>query len=170
MSSRGTGQIAAIAPDVPIHAISARERDDVRGLEGYFDGNRTVGLIGTSGVGKSTLTNQLLGRSAQATQGGARAHDSRGRHTTTHRQLFTRPQGGAIIDTPGMRGVELWNASKGVESNFDDIETLASECRFRNCRHESEPACAVSAAIGLGKLDASHLASYLKVASARHHR
>jgi ribosome biogenesis GTPase len=158
-----TGQIAAIAPDVPIHAISARERDDVRGLEGYFDGNRTVGLIGSSGVGKSTLTNQLLGRSAQATQE-VRAHDSRGRHTTTHRQLFTRPQGGAIIDTPGMRGVELWNASKGVESNFDDIETLASECRFRNCRHESEPACAVRTAVERGTLEAGRLASFVKLA------
>ena len=158
-----TGQIAAIAPDVPIHAISARERDDVRGLEGYFDGNRTVGLIGSSGVGKSTLTNQLLGRSAQATQE-VRAHDSRGRHTTTHRQLFTRPQGGAIIDTPGMRGVELWNASKGVESNFDDIETLASECRFRNCRHESEPACAVRTAVDRGTLEAGRLASFVKLA------
>lgn len=158
-----TGQIAAIAPDVPIHAISARERDDVRGLEGYFDGNRTVGLIGSSGVGKSTLTNQLLGRPAQATQE-VRAHDSRGRHTTTHRQLFTRPQGGAIIDTPGMRGVELWNTSKGVESNFDDIETLASECRFRNCRHESEPACAVRTAVQRGTLEAGRLASFVKLA------
>lgn len=160
-----TGPIAAIAPDVPIHAISARERDDIRGLEGYFDGNRTIGLIGSSGVGKSTLTNQLLGRSAQATQE-VRAHDSRGRHTTTHRQLFTRPQGGAIIDTPGMRGVELWNCATGVESNFDDIETFATQCRFRNCRHESEPACAVAAAVERGDLEAGRLTSYVKRARA----
>ena len=112
-----TGQIAAIAPGVPIHAISARARDGVRDLERYFDGNRTVGLIGSSGVGKSTLTNELLGRAAQATQE-VRAHDSRGRHTTTHRQLFTRPQGGAIIDTPGMRGVELWNTAQERRQRF----------------------------------------------------
>lgn len=156
-----TGQIAAIAPGVPIHAISARARDGVRDLERYFEGNRTVGLIGSSGVGKSTLTNELLGRAAQATQE-VRAHDSRGRHTTTHRQLFTRPQGGAIIDTPGMRGVELWNTPQGVDNDFEDIEALATQCKFRNCRHDSEPACAVRAAVGRGDLEAGRLASYVK--------
>ena len=158
-----TGQIAAIAPGVPIHAISARVRDGVRDLERYFDGNRTVGLIGSSGVGKSTLTNELLGRAAQATQE-VRAHDSRGRHTTTHRQLFTRPQGGAIIDTPGMRGVERWNASPGVDNDFEDIEALATQCKFRNCRHDSEPGCAVRAAVGSGELEAARLANYVKLA------
>jgi ribosome biogenesis GTPase len=105
-----------------------------------------------------------LGRAAQATQE-VRAHDSRGRHTTTHRQLFVRPQGGSIIDTPGMRGVETWNAAKGVESNFEDIEALASQCKFRNCRHDSEPACAVRAAVERGELAADRLASYSKLAS-----
>ncbi len=102
-----TDQIATIAPGVPVHAISARAGDGIAAIEQYFAGNRTVGLIGSSGVGKSTLTNELLGRAAQATQE-VRAHDSRGRHTTTHRQLFLRPHGGSIIDTPGMRGVERW--------------------------------------------------------------
>ena len=97
-----TEQIASVAPGTPIHPISARARDGIAALQRYFDGNRTAGLIGSSGVGKSTLTNELLGRAAQATQE-VRAHDSRGRHTTTHRQLFLRPQGGSIIDTPGMR-------------------------------------------------------------------
>src|SRR6185436_21137201 len=97
-------------------------------------------LVGSSGVGKSTITNRLLGRTAQATQE-VRAHDGRGRHTTTHRQLFTRAQGGAIVDTPGLRGLELWNAAEGGKSNFDDIEALAIQCRFGDCRHGSEPGC-----------------------------
>ena len=159
-----TAQIAAIAPGVPIHAISARKHEGVRKLEDYFDGNRTVGLIGSSGVGKSTLTNELLGREAQATQE-VRAHDSRGRHTTTHRQLFIRSQGGSIIDTPGMRGVETWNAANSLENSFDDIEALASDCKFRNCRHDSEPACAVRAAVERGELDADRLVAYGKLAS-----
>ena len=131
-------------------------------LERYFDGNRTIALVGSSGVGKSTLTNQLLGRAAQATQE-VRAHDNRGRHTTTHRQLFTRLQGGAIINSPGMRGLELWNAPKGVESSFNDIEALATQCRFRDCRHESEPSCAARAAVERGDLDAGRPASYAKL-------
>jgi ribosome biogenesis GTPase len=155
-----TGQIAAIAPGIPIHAISARAGDGIRDLEGYFNGCRTVGLVGSSGVGKSTMTNEMLGRAAQATQE-VRAHDSRGRHTTTHRQLFVRPRGGAIIDTPGMRSVEPWTTAKGVDVDFDDIEALAAQCKFSNCLHDSEPACAVRAAIGRGDLEAGRLASYV---------
>jgi ribosome biogenesis GTPase len=159
-----TNEIAAIAPGVPVHAISARDREGIEVLEPYFAGHQTVGLVGSSGVGKSTLTNELLGRAAQATQE-VRAHDSRGRHTTTHRQLFLRPQGGAIIDTPGMRGLELWNAGENVGNDFDDIEGLATGCKFRNCRHDSEPGCAVRAAVGRGDLEAKRLASYVKFSS-----
>jgi ribosome biogenesis GTPase len=154
------GQIAAIAPGIPVHAISARTGNGMRDLERYFSGSRTVGLIGSSGVGKSTLTNELLGRAAQATQE-VRAHDSRGRHTTTHRQLFIRQRGGAIIDTPGMRGVELWTTGRGVDINFDDIEALAVQCKFRNCLHDSEPACAVRDAVGRGDLEAKRVADYV---------
>ena len=159
------GQIAGMAPGVPIHAISARGQTGIRELEPYFDGNRTVALVGSSGVGKSTLTNLLLGHEAQAT-GEVRTHDNRGRHTTTHRQLFLRTQGGAIMDTPGMRGLELWVTAESIEPDFEDIEAFALECRFRNCRHSSEPACAVRAAIARGDLTAERLADYAKLGRA----
>ena len=146
-------QITAFAPGVSVHAISARSGDGIFDVERYFDGNRTIGLIGSSGVGKSTLTNKLTGYAEQETQE-VRVHDSRGRHTTTHRQLFTRPRGGAIIDTPGMRGLELWNPENDVDTDFDDIETSASGCRFRNCKHDREPGCAVRDAVERGGLDA----------------
>jgi len=115
-------QIASVSQGAPLHVISARARDCIGPIEGYFNINQTVGIVGSSGVGKSTLTNELLGRGAQATQA-VRAHDSRGRHTTTHRQLFLRPGGGGIIDTPGMRGVESWIAV-GVD---DDEEGATSQ-------------------------------------------
>lgn len=157
-----TGQIAGAAPGVPMHVISARNRSGILDLERYFDGNSTVVLVGSSGAGKSTMTNELLGQELQATQD-VRAHDSRGRHTTTHRQLFIRSKGGAIIDTPGMRGLEQWNPNNSNEPDFDDIDALATQCRFRDCRHDSEPACAVRAAISRGELDAERLASYSKL-------
>ena len=155
------GQISQAAPGVPFHGISARAGLGVADLERYFDGNRTIVLIGSSGAGKSTLINRLLGRDAQAT-GEVRAHDSRGRHTTTHRQLFLRPRGGAIIDTPGMRGLEVWNAPGSTEGNLADVEAFALQCKFSNCRHQSEPGCAVRAAIERGELDAGRLESFVK--------
>ncbi len=149
-------QIATVSPGVPIHAVSARAHTTAD-IEEHFDGNRTIALIGSSGVGKSTLTNALLGRPAQAT-GEVRAHDSRGRHTTTHRQLFLRPGGGSIIDTPGMRGVEVWSAGSDVDGGFEDIRALALDCKFSNCRHGTEPKCAVRAAVARGELEAGRLA------------
>jgi ribosome biogenesis GTPase / thiamine phosphate phosphatase len=153
-------QIVAVAPGVPVHAISARSGGSISDIEWYFDGNQTVGLIGSSGVGKSTLTNKLTGFAEQETQE-VRLHNSRGRHTTTHRQLFTRPQGGSLIDTPGMRGLELWKSEDNVKADFDDIEALASGCRFRNCRHDREPGCAVRAALERGEIKPARLASYV---------
>ncbi len=157
-----TDQIAAVAPGVPVHILSARDHASRRDLEGYFAGNRTIVLVGSSGVGKSTLTNQLLGREAQAT-GEVRGHDRRGRHTTTFRQLFLRPQGGAIIDTPGMRGLEVWSPTETIAPNFDDIEALAVHCKFGNCQHQTEPACAVRAAVARGDLDAERLSDFAKL-------
>lgn len=155
------GALRDMAPEVAVHVLSAHRADEVAALACYFDGGRTLALLGSSGVGKSTLTNQLLGHEAQATQP-VRAYDNRGRHTTTHRQLLARPGGGAIIDTPGMRGLELWEAeAEPVENDaFELIETLAADCRFRNCRHASEPGCAVRSAIERGELEEALLARY----------
>ena len=164
-----TDQLLTNAPGIAVHAISARDGDGVYALEQYFESNQTVGLIGSSGVGKSTLTNQLLGREAQLTQS-VRTHDNQGRHTTTHRHLFERANGGAIIDTPGMRELEVWNTPTNAESNFEDIVALATQCRFRNCRHESEPACAVNAAVALGEMDAGVASEGVLAAKARRQR
>lgn len=161
-----TGEIGGIDTVTPVHMISARVRESVQVLEQYFTGNRTVALLGSSGVGKSTLTNQLLGRDAQSTQE-VRDYDGRGRHTTTSRQLLIRPRGGAVVDTPGLRGLELWNTPKAHEDAFDDIEALALQCRFRNCRHITEPDCAVRSAAGRGELDDARLADYIKHARGR---
>ena len=161
------GGIDGIESVTPVHMISARVRESTQVLEQYFTGNRTVALIGSSGVGKSTLTNQLLGRDAQSTQE-VREYDGRGRHTTTSRQLLIRPRGGAVVDTPGLRGLELWwPTPEAHEDNFDDIEGLALQCRFRNCRHSTEPDCAVRSAARRGELDAARLADYIKHASGR---
>lgn len=161
-----TGRIDGIASDIRIHMISARARDSIEILEQYFAGNRTVALVGSSGVGKSTLTNALIGRSAQATNE-VRAYDGRGRHTTTHRQLLVRPQGGTVLDTPGLRGLELWSTADAHEQGFEDIELLALQCRFSNCGHESEPNCAVRSAVERGEVEEARFAEYLKAERGR---
>jgi ribosome biogenesis GTPase / thiamine phosphate phosphatase len=153
------GRSDGFPTNIPVHAVGARARDGLRVLERHFENNRTVALIGSSGVGKSTLTNRLLGREAQTTQA-VRDHDGRGRHTTTFRQLLVRPHGGAIIDTPGLRGLEAWNADAAHEGDFDDIEKLAPDCRFSDCGHNTEPGCAVLTSIAQGDLTAERLAEY----------
>ena len=151
-------QIEDVSPGVPLHMISARHAQSTAILERYFSNNSTVCLVGSSGVGKSTLTNALLGHAAQVTQD-VRAHDSRGRHTTTDRRLFVRPEGGCIIDSPGIRGIVAWDATN-VENrdDFDDVE--ARSCKFRDCRHQNEPNCAVRSALQCGTLTAERLALF----------
>jgi ribosome biogenesis GTPase len=131
-------QIEAVAPGVTVLTISARDPESLTVLDAYLQPGRTVALLGSSGVGKSTLLNRLLGAEVQPTRE-VRESDQRGRHTTTSRHLFVLPTGALVIDTPGMRELQLWEGSEGLAATFDDVETLAARCRFRDCTHEAEP-------------------------------
>ncbi|PJA16408.1 MAG: ribosome small subunit-dependent GTPase A [Elusimicrobia bacterium CG_4_10_14_0_2_um_filter_56_8] len=132
-------------------------------LAAHIGPARTIVFSGSSGAGKSTIINNLLGRTAQLTSA-VRAADSKGRHTTTGRRMFVLPGSGALlIDTPGMRGLELWAGEKTVDGAFEDIRALAAQCRFGNCSHANEPACAVREAMVAGKLDKTHFDNYLKI-------
>ena len=157
------GDVQRAAIGVDVHAISALMDDgDLLALHRHMQAGVTIGFVGSSGVGKSTLLNRLLGRDVQATAG-VREHDSHGRHTTTHRELFVLPDGGLAIDTPGMREFQLSNADSGVDAVFADIEALAAGCRFADCAHQREPGCAVQAAVERGELDGDRLAAYEKL-------
>jgi ribosome biogenesis GTPase len=154
--------VQTIAFGVPIHIISALTRLGMEQLAPYLQPGRTVALLGPSGVGKSTLTNELLGHQTQRTQA-IRSWDDRGRHTTTGRHLLIRADGGMLIDTPGMRELALWYSDDGVESVCRDVEALAEACRFRDCQHASEPECAVRATIERGELDPGRLKNHAKM-------
>ncbi|MGH2754456.1 MAG: ribosome small subunit-dependent GTPase A [Actinomycetota bacterium] len=154
-------EFAQIAPGVSIHAVSSIEGDGLDELTPYLSGNKTIAILGSSGVGKSTLINRLVGQDLLAVRD--IREDGKGRHTTTHRQLVPLPGGGLIIDTPGMRELQLWDADEGIDRAFDDIASLAEGCRFRDCAHETEPGCAVLAAIGSGALEQTRLDSYRKL-------
>jgi len=154
--------IEEVAPAVPVHAVSALRGDNLDAAAAYCVPRRTVALLGSSGVGKSTLINTLLGGDLLTTAA-VRQKDSRGCHTTTHRELIFLPGGGMVIDTPGMRELQLWEADEGVQVTFDEIETLARGCRFRDCRHQNEPGCAVRAAVEAGELAPDRLASMHKL-------
>ena len=153
---------ARIGAEVPVLAVNARDPDSARALEPWLGPGRTAVLVGSSGAGKSTLTNALLGIERMKT-GAVRDHDSRGRHTTTHRALIPLPSGGCLIDTPGMRELKPTGEEDLAEGGFADIEALAADCRFNDCRHGKEPGCAVRAAIEAGTLDAGRYANYAKL-------
>jgi ribosome biogenesis GTPase len=148
--------------DVETVVVNARDPASVAALNRWLGPGRTAVLVGSSGAGKSTLTNSLLGIERMKT-GAVREHDSRGRHTTTHRSLIPLPQGGCLIDTPGMRELKP-TGEEDVADTFADIEALAAECRFRDCVHEKEPGCAVRAAVQGGTLDPQRLANFRKLA------
>lgn len=149
------------AHGIAVVAVNAKDRASVAALEPWLQPGHSVALVGSSGAGKSTLTNTLLGVERMKT-GEVRGHDSRGRHTTTHRALVPLPAGACLIDTPGMRELKP-TGEEDVAENFTDIEVLAEQCRFRDCRHGQEPGCAVRAAIEAGTLDAGRYAHYLKL-------
>lgn len=144
-----------VPPGVTVLALDARAGDPVALLAPWLAPGQTLVLMGSSGVGKSTLTNALLGHAAQDT-GGTRKGDGRGRHTTTTRTLFALPGAACVIDTPGLRTLRLDGEAGAVQGVFDDIATLAPQCRFRNCRHEGEPGCAVQAGVGAERLKSFH--------------
>jgi ribosome biogenesis GTPase len=151
-------ELGGVTFGVPAHVVSAVTGDGMDELVAHLTGGRTATLVGSSGVGKSTLVNRLAGSERLAT--GALRPDGRGRHTTTHRELVVLASGGCLIDTPGMRELTLWEAEGGLEQAFEDVEALAGECRFGDCAHRTEPGCAVLAAIADGTLDPVRLESF----------
>lgn len=164
-SDSTAGQVDAaklIAGRVPVHVLNPRLNVGLEQLAGYLAPGRTGALLGSSGVGKSTIINRLAGADVRKT-GEVRQSDSKGRHTTMHRELVVLPNGGLIIDTPGMRELQLWDVGPAMRGTFEDIEELAAGCHFTDCRHRNEPRCAVKAAVADGSLTPDRLASYLKL-------
>ena len=150
-------EVETIAMGVDILTTSSMELEGYRQIMPYITEGRTVAFVGSSGVGKSTLINRLLGEERLATDGLRK--DDKGHHTTTHRELLFLPNGAMVIDTPGMRELGMWDTASGVEQTFTDIEALAARCRFRNCSHTSEPGCALRS----GELDSGRWQSYQKL-------
>ncbi|MFE8702099.1 ribosome small subunit-dependent GTPase A [Cytobacillus sp. FJAT-54145] len=154
--------IEAVALGVPIIPISVVDGTGIEELTRYVESEKTIALLGSSGVGKSTIMNYFLGEEKQKVQG-IREDDAKGRHTTTHREMVLLPNGAILIDTPGMREIQLWEGGEGLSESFSDIEQLADRCKFRDCTHKNEPGCAVLMAIEDGVLDADRLHSYKKL-------
>jgi ribosome biogenesis GTPase len=155
-------EVEAVAFGVPVRAISNLTGDGLDLVRGHLAQGRTIALLGSSGVGKSTLVNTLAGEELLATRE-IREDDGEGRHTTTHRQLVVLPDGGLVLDTPGLRELQLWESSDGLSETFGDVEELAAQCRFSDCAHRTEPGCAVQAALEDETLPFDRWASYKKL-------
>jgi ribosome biogenesis GTPase len=156
---RHVAETLAVASGAEILVTCCEAREGVEALRDCFSANETAVLVGSSGVGKSTLINQLVGSDVQATRQ-VREADAKGRHTTTHRELFELPGGGLLIDSPGIRELQLWADGQSLNEAFDDVDQLAADCRFRDCTHAAEEGCAVVAAVGAGTLEAARLKSF----------
>lgn len=161
-SGRFVREVDAIAQGTPVLVVSAKQPSSLDVLRRHLGRGRTGALLGSSGVGKSSIANALIGKGVFATRE-VRASDSRGRHTSTTRELILLPDGGILIDTPGLRELQLWDTGESLAGAFADIEALAESCRFRDCQHASEPGCAVTEAVEDGRLTPGRLESYHKL-------
>lgn len=159
--ARALDEVGAVAPGVEIIPVCAPSGEGLDEVRSHLLPDRTGALLGSSGVGKSTLLNHLIGREVLKVK--EIRDDGKGRHTTTHRELIYLPGGGALIDTPGMRELQLWSADDGLDSAFEDIARLADDCRFTDCSHEKEPGCAVKDAVASGALARARLDSFRKL-------
>jgi ribosome biogenesis GTPase len=155
-------QIRKLDAAIPVHVTSAVEGNGLEAVAEYLVPGMTITLVGSSGVGKSTIINALLGQEKQTT-GEVRGHDSKGRHVTTHRELILLPNGAMVIDNPGMREMGMWGDENSLSTLFEDIEKLATQCKFRNCAHDTEPGCAIKSAIESGSLEPARLNDYRKL-------
>ncbi len=154
--------VERVAQGTDVLVVSAADPVSVEAVRALVPTGQVAILLGKSGVGKSSLVNLLVGQEVQATKA-VRAADGRGRHTTVSREMVAIPGGGCIVDMPGVRGLALWDAEEGMRAAFSDIDELASRCRFRDCKHESEPGCAVCAAVDAGELTPERRQSYLRL-------
>ena len=155
-------QVQKLDPFLMVEAVNCLDRESVNKLTPWLKEGITIAVLGSSGVGKSTLVNTLLGEVRQSTAG-IREDDAKGRHTTTRRSLIALDTGGIILDTPGMREIQLADCKEGIAATFSDIEVLSEQCKFSDCHHQDEPGCAVQKAIKSGEIDQRRLNNYLKL-------